>query len=89
MKQAGVQSFLAGLFYEAGIPSWTRVASAMLLLAFLLGSAYLIIRGQTWGHYDTFAASTGGMGTGLQAFNKYVNSTQNSPSGQFPNKGGA
>lgn len=85
---ARMRAFVAGLFYEAGAPSWTRVTSAALLLAFLSGSAYLMLTGQTWAHYDTFAAASAGGGTGLQAFNKFVNSTLNSPPGQFPAKGG-
>lgn len=80
--------FFRGLFYEGDTPSWTRVVSGILLLAFLIGSFYLLFRNQTWSHYSDFAAATGGGGAGLQAFNKFINSTRNSLPGQFPDKGG-
>jgi len=42
-------------------------------VAFLIGSFYLLIRGQGWEHYETFAAITGGGGIGGQVANKFLN----------------
>jgi hypothetical protein len=81
-------NFLAALIYEGGMPSLTRVISIVAFIAFLVASAYLIIAGKRWDHYETFAALTGGGGAATQVANKVINSVYNSPSDQFPKKGG-
>lgn len=83
-----IKAFLNGLLYENETPSLTRIISITAFLAFLIGSAYLIITGKSWGHYDTFAILTGGGGATTQVVNKFVNSLYNSAPGQFPKKGG-
>ena len=83
-----MKQFLIGLLYENNSPSLTRVISVVAFLAFLAGSAYLILKNQTWAHYETFAAITGGGGVTSQVVNKYINSVKNSQPGVFPEKTG-
>ena len=83
-----MKQFIIGLLYENNSPSLTRVISVIAFLAFLAGSAYLMLRNQTWVHYETFAAITGGGGVTSQVVNKYINSVKNSQPGVFPDKGG-
>lgn len=80
--------FMMGLLYENGVPSLTRFISIIAFLAFLAGTAYLILEGRVWAHYDTFAMLTGGGGAATQIANKIVNSVYNSTTGQFPDKKG-
>jgi hypothetical protein len=80
--------FLVGLLYENDTPSLTRCISIIAFLAFLAGSAYLMLAGKRWDHYETFATLAGGGGAVTQIANKFMNSAYNSPSGQFPNKKG-
>lgn len=75
-------NFFKCMLYENDLPSLTRVLSLVAFSAFLLCSAYLMIKGQTWQHYDTFAYITGGGGTTAQLFNKFVNSKYNSNPGE-------
>ncbi|HBS57702.1 MAG TPA: hypothetical protein DEA44_00375 [Firmicutes bacterium] len=84
---AGCKNFMVGLIYENGDPSLTRVISIVAFLAFLAASAYLIIAGKRWDHYDTFATLTGGGGAATQVANKVINSVYNSSSNQYPKKG--
>ena len=60
------------LMYEGGQLSFTRVLVALSFLLFVLGSAYLMLNGITWQHYDTFASLTGGGGIVAQVGNKFV-----------------
>ncbi len=76
-----VKSFLISLLYENNEPSLTRVMAAISFLAFLAGSAYLLLKGQHWDHYETFAMLTAGGGIGGQIANKYMNLTKASQSG--------
>ena len=73
MKEQLLQ-FLRGLMYEPGGPSLTRSLSVIFAVAFLLGSFYLLLKGQHWDHYPDFAYITGGGGVGGQVFNKFINS---------------
>lgn len=79
-KQA--KKFLVSLLYENGAPSRTGLFSIMAFLAFLLGSAYLLLLHQQWAHYDTFATLTGGGGLGGLVSNKFINNKYGAPSGQ-------
>ena len=65
--------------YENGQLSLTRAMTVVAFLAFLAGSAFLLLTGQTWSHYDTFASLTAGGGLATQVANKFVNSKYNSP----------
>ena len=80
------------VIYENGVPSLTRLISVFAFIAFLGASFYLMVKGQRWDHYDTFAFITGGGGTGAQVFNKYINSKYNSRPGEYmlkqPGEGG-
>ena len=67
------------LIQENGQLSLTRVLTVVAFAAFLVASAYLILSGQTWSHYDTFASLTAGGGLATQVANKFVNSKYNSP----------
>lgn len=68
-----VKNFMIGLMYENGGPSLTRTLSVVAFLAFLAGSAYLMLSGHQWAHYETFATVTGGGGLAGQVTNKFVN----------------
>lgn len=81
-----VMNFIKGLVYENGSPSRTGITSLLFVLAFLIGSGFLIIHAQTWSHYETFALVTTGGGVGGALGNKYINSTKNSEQGKFPDK---
>ncbi len=73
MKQQ-IKLFLWGLMSENNSPSLTRSLAVLFAAAFLIGSFYLLLRGQHWDHYETFATITGGGGIGGQVANKFVNS---------------
>lgn len=77
-----IREFLVGLLYENGTPSRTGLFSIIAFLAFLLGSAYLLLRNQQWAHYETFAALTGGGGLGGLVSNKFINNKYGAPDGQ-------
>lgn len=81
-------NFMVELTYENGMPSLTRVISIVAFIAFLLASAYLILAGKRWDHYETFATLTGGGGAATQIANKVINSVYNSSPQQFPKKAG-
>lgn len=59
--------------YENDSPSLTRTLSVIAFLAFLAGSAYLMLQGKHWDHYESFATITGGGGIGGQVCNKFFN----------------
>lgn len=67
---------------ENGVYSFTRILSAVGFVAFLIGSAYLIVKGTTWGNYETFATMTGGGSAATQIANKFINSKFNTPQGE-------
>ena len=69
--------FWEAMINENGVPSLTRAISIIAFIAFLVASFYLMIQGQKWEHYDTFAYITGGGGTGAQVVNKFINSKYN------------
>lgn len=75
-------NFFKCMLYEHDMPSLTRFLSLVSFMSFLICSAYLIIKNQTWTHYDTFAYITGGGGTTAQLFNKFINSKYNSHQGE-------
>jgi len=83
-----IKRFVMGLIYENEAPSLTRVIAIVSYASFLAGSFFLLLTGKTWVNYETFAALTAGSGSALQMLNKFVNSKYNSPSEQFPEKGG-
>lgn len=72
MKQQ-IIDFLKGLMYEPGGPSLTRSLAVLFAAAFLIGSFYLLVKGQHWDHYPDFAYITGGGGIGGQVANKFFN----------------
>lgn len=67
---------------EGGVYSYTRILSLIGFIVFIIGSAYLIYKGLTWGNYETFATMTGGGSAATQIANKLINSKYNTPSGQ-------
>lgn len=66
---------------EGGVYSLTRILACIGFAAFLIGSCYLIYKGQTWGNYETFATMTGGGSAATQIANKLINSKFNSDPG--------
>jgi hypothetical protein len=64
---------------EGGRYSLTRLFALVGFIAFLIGSVYLIYKGQTWGNYETFATMTGGGSAATQIANKLINSKYNTP----------
>lgn len=83
----GMCEFWGALINENGVPSLTRMLSIVAFVAFLIGSFYLMWKGQRWDHYETFAFITGGGGTGAQVANKYINSKFNSKTVDYSIKG--
>ena len=81
-----VCNFWSELINENGAPSLTRMMSVVAFIAYLGASFYLMIQGQRWEHYETFAYITGGGGTGAQVVNKFINSKYNTSQGSFPGK---
>lgn len=71
---------------EGGVYSLTRILSVIGFVAFLIGSCYLIYKGQTWGNYETFATMTGGGSAATQIANKLINSKYNSAPGDIGKK---
>lgn len=63
--------------------SLTRIMAVISFTAFLLGSFYLLIRGITWGNYETFAIFTGGGGAATQIINKFINGKYNTPANEL------
>ena len=53
---------LLSVLKEDGQYSFTRLVSLTLIVVFLIASFYLILRGSTWGNYDSFATFCGGGG---------------------------
>lgn len=78
-----MKKLIKAILTENGTYSLTRIASAVLLLAFLIGSFYLILKNQTWGNYDSFATICGGGGVTGQVVNKFINSKYNTPQGNI------
>lgn len=76
-----MKKFIINLLYENGEPSLTRIMTLTAFLAFLVGSAFLLFKGQRWEHYETFAAATAGGGVGGQLANKLMNLSKGSPDG--------
>lgn len=74
------------LFYENEELSYTRLLSAIFVLAFLGVSFYLVLAHQYWQNYDTFASLTGGGGGATQLVNKFINSKYNSVQGGYDSK---
>lgn len=74
--------YILGLLYENNEPSLTRFIVFTAFLAFLVGSAYLLVKGQSWDGYSTFATATAGGGIGGQVANKLMNLTKASPADQ-------
>ena len=77
---------ITALLCENGQLSLTRVLACLSFIAFIAGTAYLMVRQISWPHYDTFATATIG-GTATQVVNKFINSKFNSDTGKFPDKG--
>lgn len=84
-----LKNFMAGLLYENGEPSLTRVLSCVYFLLFAAVSAYLAVTGKTWTGYEVFAAFAGGAGVAGQVSNKYINSRFNTMPGGYETKKGA
>ena len=76
-----MKRIIKAILTENGEYSLTRIASVVLMLAFLIASFYLIIKGQTWGNYDSFATICGGGGIAGQTVNKFINSKYNTLQG--------
>lgn len=74
------------LFFENDELSYTRVISAIFVIAFLGVSIYLVLTHTYWQNYDTFASLTGGGGGATQLVNKFINSKYNSVPGGYDSK---
>lgn len=74
------------LFYENDELSYTRVISAIFVIAFLAVSTYLVLTHTYWQNYDTFASLTGGGGGATQLVNKFINSKYNSVQGGYDSR---
>ena len=74
------------LFFENDELSYTRVISAIFVIAFLGVSIYLVLTHTYWQNYDTFASLSGGGGGATQLVNKFINSKYNSMPGGYDSK---
>lgn len=74
------------IFKENGVYSLTRVIVALNYVLFIIGTAYLILTGTTWGNYEVFCVVTATGGAATQIANKFLNSKYNSEIGK-PIKG--
>lgn len=74
---------LTSILKESDEYSLTRILAVISFTAFLLGSFYLLIRGITWGNYETFAMFTGGGGAATQVINKFINGKYNTPANEL------
>mgnify|MGYP003591331078 FL=1 len=70
---------LQKLLQEGNEYSLTRLLAVISFTAFLIGSFYLLLKGITWGNYETFATFTGGGGAITQIANKFINGKYNTP----------
>jgi len=73
---------LLEMLKENGEWSFTRWIAFVGYSAFLLGSFYLLYKGQKWDNYDTFANLTGGGGAVTQLVNKFINGKYNTALGE-------
>ena len=81
-----VRTWFCMLFYENDELSYTRVISAIFVIAFLAVSTYLVLTHTYWQNYDTFASLTGGGGGATQLVNKFINSKYNSVQGGYDSR---
>ena len=81
-----IRTWFRMLFYENDELSYTRVISAIVVIAFLAGSTYLVLTHTYWQNYDTFASLTGGGGGATQLVNKFINSKYNSVQGGYDSR---
>lgn len=81
-----IKILLRGMFYENGLPSFTRVLALLGYITFIIGSFYLMIKGIHWEDYSIFASYTGGGGVALQFANKFIDSKYNSAIGSYQQK---
>lgn len=81
-----VRTWFRMLFYENDELSYTRVISAIFVIAFLAVSTYLVLTHTYWQNYDTFASLTGGGGGATQLVNKFINSKYNSVQGGYDSR---
>lgn len=73
MKSGKVLEFISGLYHEPFGPSLTRVIITAAFLLFTGVTLFLVIKGMSWEHYDTFALVAGGGSICGQVGNKFVN----------------
>ena len=69
-----VRGYLKGILYEPEGPSLTRAISFFGVLLFAVVTIYLVLKNQTWAHYETFSTIAGGGGIAGQVGNKFINS---------------
>ncbi len=81
-----IRTWFRMLFYENDELSYTRVISAIFVIAFLAVSTYLVLTHTYWQNYDTFASLTGGGGGATQLVNKFINSKYNSVQGGYDSR---
>ena len=81
-----IRTWFRMLFYENDELSYTRVISAIFVIAFLAVSTYLVLTHTYWQNYDTFASLTGGGGGATQLVNKVINSKYNSVQGGYDSR---
>ena len=81
-----IKEWVRMLFYENEELSYTRLISAIFVIAFLAVSVYLVLTHTYWQNYDTFASLTGGGGGATQLVNKFINSKYNSVQGGYDSR---
>lgn len=83
VKMATIKKVFKQIFTEGGVYSFTRILIALGYVLFIGVTLYLVAKGRSWQHYDTFALLTAGASGALQGVNKFINSKFNTTLGEI------
>ena len=83
VKMATIKKVFKQIFTEGSVYSFTRILIALGYVLFIGVTLYLVAKGRSWQHYDTFALLTAGGSGALQGVNKFINSKFNTTLGEI------
>lgn len=83
VKMGTIKKVFKQIFTEGGVYSFTRILIAIGYILFIGVTLYLVTKGKSWHHYDTFAVITAGGSGALQGVNKFINSKFNTTLGEI------
>lgn len=78
-----IKQFGYDLFYENGSLSLAKMTACWGYFVYTWTSIYLMVTGQTWGHYTEFSTYMAGTSTLILTGNKFINSKYNTVQGGF------